>query len=365
MYVVLDSNIIISANYGNSAMMQFCLSISKVLDYSVIAPPIVIDEVVAKYRVKIESERDRISQSRRNLSTLLRSPQSLPSLSIDIDQAVNEYRQHIEKTFSLRKWPRLRYPTLSHREVVARAVNRRRPFYENGSGYRDTLIWLSIIQWMPAVDDQVILITSDKAFGEKDGTLHADLASDLGEIDRSEEDVVLLKSLPAFVKKYVRHRLKRVFVENSSQALGQLGIDIRSSIEAKVFEDYSGVEIHPELLNLPSEFETLYLDSIPQVSAVDVLDVREVSHAHYLLQCHADADCAFDVFVHKSDAYTLSELAIYDPDWNDHYVLGHTECQLRFILQLEVAFDNSGAGRHRVEVLSIEAVRLESSSNGH
>ena len=101
----------------------------------------------------------------------------------------------------------------------------------------------------------------------------------------------------------------------------------------------------------------------PQVSVIDVADVREVSQAHYLLQCHANADCLFEVFVHKADAYTLSDLTIYDPDWNDHYVLGQIECQARFNIELEVAIDSSGSGRHGVKILSIEVEPTESNSN--
>ena len=58
-----------------------------------------------------------------------------------------EVARAIEMVRSLRHearpgWSILPYPTVEHREVVARALARRRPFDKRGhDGYRDTLIW--------------------------------------------------------------------------------------------------------------------------------------------------------------------------------------------------------------------------------
>ena len=354
MYVILDSNIIIEAGYGRGAMLRFFLSVSKMLNLHILVSPIVIDEVVARYRASIEKETRRLQQSARKLSNLLPPSESVIGVKLDLERTVMEYRKRLELSFSGDSEASLCYPTIGHSELVARALMRRRPFNESGSGYRDTLIWLSIVEFMSTTVDHAILITADGAFMSTDRKLHADLAEDLAGVGRNEGDLVLATSLSAFVDAHVRPRLRRVFRDDPVQSLGQLGIEIQNSIEAKVYEEYSGVEMYPEQLNLPAEFETLYLAWMPQVSNVDIVDVREVSTGSYLLQCECDVDCEFEVFVHKADAYTLSALTIYDPDWNDHYVAGHIDCQLRFELELRVAIDTSGTRHHSMEILEID-----------
>jgi PIN domain len=59
-------------------------------------------------------------------------------------------------------------PEVSHAELVERAVSRRQPFAPNGSGYRDALVWHSILELVKGSDDPVVLISNDRAaFTEK------------------------------------------------------------------------------------------------------------------------------------------------------------------------------------------------------
>jgi len=57
------------------------------------------------------------------------------------------------------------YDDIPHSEVVIRALNNKKPFMEGEKGYRDTLIWLSLIDYIVKNNESedVIFITQNKS----------------------------------------------------------------------------------------------------------------------------------------------------------------------------------------------------------
>jgi hypothetical protein len=76
-------------------------------------------------------------------------------------------------------------PDVPHMDLVTRASIRRRPCDDNGNGYRDTLIWLTLIELAKSTNDAVALVSDNyKDFGvtgaqSDDRSLHAQLIEDL------------------------------------------------------------------------------------------------------------------------------------------------------------------------------------------
>jgi len=76
----------------------------------------------------------------------------------------------------------LPYPDVSHRDVTARALARRRPFDSLGhEGYRDALIWESVLAFARTLArERVVLVSrNSKDFADAAGDLHADLRRDV------------------------------------------------------------------------------------------------------------------------------------------------------------------------------------------
>lgn len=113
--------------------------------------------------------------------------------------------------------------SLSHDEIVTRAVKRIRPFRENEKGYRDTVIWLSLLTYLRGKKDNrsVHFVTKNHTdfFQSKKGKfeLHPHLKNDLVAYDISNE-IVPHNSLYTFIKSAVdadEHAINREAVENS------------------------------------------------------------------------------------------------------------------------------------------------------
>jgi len=79
----------------------------------------------------------------------------------------------------------IEYSGISHAVLVERVLKRRKPFGESGKGYRDALIWLSLLKYLEETkcSEEIIFVTENKSdfFDSKSPTtaFHPDLLEDL------------------------------------------------------------------------------------------------------------------------------------------------------------------------------------------
>ncbi|WP_199424252.1 PIN domain-containing protein [Actinotalea solisilvae] len=94
------------------------------------------------------------------------------------------YREHLQSSLVEAGVSVLPTPAVSHSEVIARSVARRRPCDERGDGYRDTLVWLSFLELVRAnaEEESFVFVTTDTDFMDDLKTgFHEHLKEDLGE----------------------------------------------------------------------------------------------------------------------------------------------------------------------------------------
>jgi hypothetical protein len=130
-------------------------------------------------------------------------------------------------------------PDVAHAVLVERATSRRRPFTEKGTGYRDALIWFSVLAL--AEEGPLVFLTSNtKDFA--DGTnLHPDLVDDLVAAGLRGSHVVLEVSLSQLVQSTipeeeldVRSDLEQSF--RSNEAIAALASALDREFAASGYE---------------------------------------------------------------------------------------------------------------------------------
>lgn len=82
---------------------------------------------------------------------------------IRLPESEDSYARQILDILDERKVSVLPWPTISHEEVSTRAIGRNPPFDSKGSGYRDTLVWLSALD-LAREGKTVVLASKDRAF---------------------------------------------------------------------------------------------------------------------------------------------------------------------------------------------------------
>lgn len=199
MHIVPDANIIIAEGYGSSRRFRQLLSLLETLQYNLYVPKLVIEEVVAKFERDFDEDIEEIKRRVKDLS--LRLDKELSSHIDELDRAheISSSRQRLEARFGASNCTILDYPVISHEELVRRATTRTKPFDNEGSGYRDALIWETVLNLATEVDSEVVFISNDNDFSNRKHELHIELKNQLVDRGLTEDKVILLRSLSTFI----------------------------------------------------------------------------------------------------------------------------------------------------------------------
>ena len=368
MYIVLDANIIIKEDYGNSLHFNLLLSGLKDRQHKVYVPRLAIEEVHARLSRWLDSETKTVNKSLSDVSRRLSLPLQSPFEGLDVQEWMRLFRQRLYQKFDLPDTAILDYPDVSHEHLVKKAIARKKPFNEKGSGYRDALIWETVVACASNADAQVLLITADKDFREsadKDD-LHPDLIKDLVDRGLASDRVILSRSIADFIDKHMRPylkelspHLKKLSWENPIQVLRDWGYDLEDEVATALQNSYSTYVWSPRAFDLDTDLENLFLDNVQDLNHLRVLDVRETNGSSLLIRMEARLICEFHVFVDKATWYSQVEnsvLEILDPDWNRHCVLATVTSELD--CEFDCTIDISRPKHCKTQILSMNPVPM-------
>src|SRR5262249_9572490 len=132
----------------------------------------------------------------RSLRELARLTEDTPHVeALDLARHVNRYDAYMKEKLKATGAVIVPYPTSSHEVVSRRAIERRKPLDDKGSGYRDTLIWLSMLELLKSEPTNLIFVTANHRDFAEGTSLHSDLRTDLDAIGIDPSLISLFLSL--------------------------------------------------------------------------------------------------------------------------------------------------------------------------
>jgi rRNA-processing protein FCF1 len=310
MRVVVDANLITERDWFlRGASAEALLAAALRARVRLVVPEVVVREVATAHSERRAAAQSRLRAAQRDLRRL-----EGPLASDEAEVAVTDpfVRQAYDSWLRQRlRDHRVEIPPIpeASASLVDRALRRRRPFDAKGKGFRDALIWETVLG--SASDTVVTVLATDNIndFGD-DGSegLHPDLLEDITGKGLSDGAVRLVRSLDAAahlalepareVLDRLRARLDdepewsdelldrmRVEVQNEWPAIDDAGVSFDIESRAEPFE----TEI------VGSELEDLTLSGPP--TAVDAFPLTEDVYAVVL---EASADAVYRVEVSTS-----------------------------------------------------------------
>jgi hypothetical protein len=146
----------------------------------VVVPELVIREVIGRFSDELRKRKDDVAKSAESLRRLIASPSE--PMEVPITESVREYESFLRQTLAASKVEIVPLPKIDVSDIADRAIYRRRPFDEKGSGFRDSLVWTNFTDCLAeSPTARAVLVSNDsKAFfdGDKSG-LHADLVAEV------------------------------------------------------------------------------------------------------------------------------------------------------------------------------------------
>jgi hypothetical protein len=105
---------------------------------------------------------------------------------------LDRYRAHLS---SLPNTEFLATPSIPHSELVKRALRRRKPFSERGTGYRDSLIWITVLALLRRSEETVAFVTANSADFAAGKALHPHLLEDVCAQGTASTQLLFFESL--------------------------------------------------------------------------------------------------------------------------------------------------------------------------
>lgn len=279
MFIVIDSTEFCADFIMSGQKFRLLMYWLRITDNILCVPQIVIEEVANKYSESLKRPLKGVQELRRMTQGILSNSDVIGELSkIDVDVTTQIYRNHLLQKISDVGGRILPVPSVPHEQLIMRAINNKKPFADSGKGYRDALIWESVIELLRQEPEPVKLVTqNEKDFG-LEGQLHPDLAKDLTEGRTRSADVELVVGLGAFVPTYVTPELEEADEAAVEMESGRyLGRNLTDFV-AEGVQFIIGDELDPSDIGFPNEFEspTISLLEDPSTKTVTSMDLESI-----------------------------------------------------------------------------------------
>ena len=118
-------------------------------------PAVVIEEAVNLVRKSIEEVNHKLDAAQR----ITGDRQTYSEL--DVKSGLANYRKSLDVLLGSLNARILPYPGVSHEVLVRRALAPSKPFVSGGRGYRDALIWFSVLELAQDSDREISFISTN------------------------------------------------------------------------------------------------------------------------------------------------------------------------------------------------------------
>jgi hypothetical protein len=141
-------------------------------------PEAVLIESEASHRRAVQAARERLVAAHEALKDLEGAQ------GRDLRPWRLHYREELEHVVRHARGELLPIPAVGHLRLLEKAAARRRPFDARGEGYREALVWESVLELLERTPEPIILVSETHAAFSRtraEPELAADLVSELGE----------------------------------------------------------------------------------------------------------------------------------------------------------------------------------------
>lgn len=344
MKIVLDSNIFISDLQFKKISFDLLFKALALPDFSLHIPQLVLDEVGNCYAEKIHQI----------FHELNRLTDKIPDSSITEElknKVIGEYINLFDSKLKSINTGIIEYPLIPHQDLIKRAIQKKRPFSEKDKGYRDSLIWFSILELALKDYEDIAFISQDKHFKQSSDDkdfLHKDLIEDLEKNNINAGRISIFDTLDNFVTKIIEPNLELEDVKSkilsgeypvfeSDDIKTQIGNYLSNYGEVPSFETSWGGDHEKVVYGFPNEFETIYLSYAEDVRITDYVSAKKIIPHELLLEIEVIALCNLDILIFKADyEENFREVYHLSCDWNhnDHYICAEGNMNVKFILKI-------------------------------
>jgi hypothetical protein len=303
-------------------------------------PELVIRETERHYTRKLHEDVEATRRSEGGLRSRGFAVVEQP-LADQRDRLLEAFRPTVQEKIDKSQSVVLPMPQVPHSEVVERELDKRKPFNANGKGYRDTLIWLSILERLRSRPASwhghmpVFVSGNTRDFCRDGGGLHDGLLAEIRSIDPdlTMEHYASISELAAALRSmFAAADAVRLTRAHEVGAVNR----VHNAIARAVYDEAERL-VDLEVTDsdyLDSRLNGLIIENLEPSDVnnitVTAIDVEEASFSYKVHEEFDDGEIVFeatvvanlslDGFLSKSDYAALGgdhDVAVVQWDWSD------------------------------------------------
>lgn len=329
-YFVIDTNFIHADYFLRGTRITSLAGSAHKLGQTVLMPQVVCDEMCKQYYEEVDELASSFKGIQKNLNKL--SPTKYQWADYDFNKLKTDYEQSLINRCNDLDIGIIKYPAVSHRDMVKRELSKRKPFKDSTKGYRDALIWETVLDLGKNCrkhDTVVLLSENTDDFADKKVDLHPDLLEDCKAKGILDGTIKLVSDFKNFIHKEIIptfDKLNESFDE--LQQYSSVGnIDIREIVKKSLDRDSVQhlFDYNPNMgpnQYAPGYYENIWVHYVALRNS-SIVDVRKVTDSDVLISVKVEFDLYIDVMIFKGDLALIDDNSmpvIYDRNSNDHYV---------------------------------------------
>ncbi|WP_426360129.1 PIN domain-containing protein [Pseudocolwellia sp. HL-MZ19] len=264
MKIFIDTNIFFNNWMLRSAHFQLLSNYVTNTECTLLISDVVIKETENKYKVEL----DKITKELASISTKVGSfteshftidMKQLPSKEYDFNSIIHSNFPNFKKVSC---------STVNNEQLVQKAILGKRPFRENEKGYRDAVIWHSLINYLSEneISEDIVFITNNTSdfFVKKDSEydLHEDLVWDLKSLSLNNK-FKIHTSLKSFINDNINEELHGFIHEDDKEIEEKFGEVIEDE-----FEDFAIGYMNNHTIN---QLKSIFLESDWSVEYLELM----------------------------------------------------------------------------------------------
>lgn len=288
-----------------------------------VIPKIVLEEVKNKYIERANENYRSTAESVYKLGSHLGQDLKIPISKDGLIEKCDQFAIQLEQALKLLNANIIPYKDIPHSDLIKRDLERKRPFRKVGkkndsAGYRDALIWESILKHVLPRSNTVAFISNNKTdfYGESSNHLHAHLQKDLLERGFNPDNLLVYMDIQAFVDAHVKPLLPKAD-ESEESPLALYLLNDKKKIENLLMQYFikNKGEVSRQLerkIGLPFEFgwsetDMLTIREIGEIQNFSVLDAREIIDDFLYVEFEFESNFEIEFYAHS-----------YFPDVDDY-----------------------------------------------
>ena len=190
---VIDTNFIHLDYFLRGTFITALAHSASKLNHDVYMPQVVYDELCKQYYEEIDQLESSFKSVKKTLYKLSPEKYQCP----DYEQILTQRCQDLGVII-------LEYPSVSHRDMVKRELNKRKPYKDSTKGYRDALIWETVLQAGKKLrkNGTLVLLTNnidDFANPKDKANFHPDLLDDCKDKNIPDNKIQLVSDFKQFI----------------------------------------------------------------------------------------------------------------------------------------------------------------------